>query len=94
MARIITREHALKIASKLGAEVEARGKHDMAYVRHEGKLIASFGIRRCSQKDKGHDYISKALSIGPHDARLLAQCPLLREDWINILKDKRLLKSD
>ncbi|MBI3852396.1 MAG: hypothetical protein HY298_19240 [Verrucomicrobia bacterium] len=92
MARIITKESALKIAKKLEAEIETGGKaHDMAYVYHEGKMIANFGIRRGSQKDKGHDHIPRDLHVGPHDARMLAQCPLTRAGWLDILGEKGLL---
>ena len=89
MARIITKELALRIAKKLKADVEPAGKaHDMAYVYHEGRMIASFGIRRGSEKDKGHDHVSKDLHVGPHDARMLANCPLSREEWIEIMRSK------
>jgi hypothetical protein len=88
MKRIITHEHALRIANKLKAVMERGTKHDMAYIYYGGVEIASFGIRRGSEKDKGHDHISKALYVGPHDAKLLAQCPLLLEDWLEILRKK------
>jgi len=92
MSRIITKEHADKIAKKLKAKISASGKaHDIAAIYEDGKLIASFGIRRGSEKDKGHDHISSDLHVGPHDAKKLAQCPLSREQWIQILKDKSLV---
>ena len=87
--RIITKELALKIAEKLEAEIsDSTGGHTRASVFHEGRLIASFGIRRGSEKDKGHDFIHSQLYIGPHDAKMLAQCPLTREGWIKKLRDK------
>lgn len=44
----ITKELAIKIAKKLGAEIQNRGgAHDLAKVYYKGKLIAHFGIRRC-----------------------------------------------
>jgi hypothetical protein len=89
MARIVTKELALKIAKKLEAELsEITGGHTKASIFYEGKLIASFGIRRGSEKDKGHDFIQRQLYIGPHDAKLLAQCPLTRDGWIKKIRDK------
>jgi len=90
--RIITKEHALSIAKKLKAEICQRGNrpHDIAMVFHEGRCIATLGIRRGSQKDLGHDHIPRDLHLGPHKARLLAQCPLSRDGWIEIMKQKAL----
>jgi hypothetical protein len=58
---------------------------------HEGKLIAHFGMRRGSEKDKGHDHIIKDLHLNPHKARLLAQCPLSKEQWLEILRVKGII---
>ena len=92
MSRIITKEHALKIARKLGSRISTRESkaHDIATIFEGEQLIGQFGIRRGSEKDKGHDHISKDLHLGPHKARLLAQCPLTREQWIEIMREKGL----
>jgi hypothetical protein len=91
--RVITKEHALKIVKKLEAQVVSRDKkaHDIAMVFHSGRCIATFGIRRGSEKDLGHDHISRDLHLGPHKARLLAQCPLTRDKWVQIMKEKGLI---
>jgi hypothetical protein len=91
--RIITKEHALRIVRKLEAQVFSRDKkaHDIAMVFHNGKCIAQFGVRRGSEKDLGHDHISRDLHLGPHKARLLAQCPLTRDQWIQIMREKGLI---
>ena len=73
--------------------MERGAKHDMAYVSYKGIEIASFGIRRGSSKDQGHDHVSKALHVGPRDARLLAQCPLSRKGWLEILEKKGLVEG-
>ncbi len=88
MARIITKELALKIAKKLDAQIVKEGAHDIAQVFHEGRLVAQFGIRRGSEKDKGHDHIPRDLHLGPGRARLLGQCPMKREDWIHEMIDQ------
>jgi hypothetical protein len=89
----LTKEHALRIAKKLGATITGgAGKaHDLALIYHEGRLIAHFGIRRGSRKDLGHDHIPAQLYIRAGQARLLAQCPLSRKDWLTILEGKGLL---
>jgi hypothetical protein len=86
---VITKELADNIAKKLKAKVQKQGKkHDIFTVYHEGKMVAHFGIRRGARKDLGHDYIPNQIFLRPRDARLLGQCPLSREDWVNILKEK------
>ena len=93
MARIITKELAIKIAKKLKAEVITESTaHDMAYVHHEGRLVASFGIRRAANKDKGHDHVPQAIHLGPHQARLLGQCPMSRNEWIRLMIDKGIIE--
>lgn len=84
----ITKELALQIAKKLKAKIVKRKAHDIAVVEHEGKMIAQFGIRRGSRKDLGHDHIPGQIYVGPKDAKLLGECPLKREDWIEIIADK------
>jgi hypothetical protein len=72
MARIITKEHAIKIAKKLKASILEEKAHSFAEIFEEGKLIARFRIRRGSEKDKGHDHVQKDLHVNGHRARLLA----------------------
>ncbi len=94
MARIITKELADKIAKKLKAAFFSSGAHDIACVFHNDKIIASFGIRRGSEKDKGHDHIPRDLHIGPNKARLLGQCPMSRDEWISIMRAKGLIDDE
>ena len=87
---IITKELALEIAKKLKAEITTRKNkpHDIAVIYHRGKLVAHFGIRRGSRKDLSHDHIPSQIHLGPHDARLLGQCPMSRSDWLEKLISK------
>lgn len=83
MARIITKELATSIARVLGAEVRSTGKgHDIALIRHEGRVVATFGIRRGSGRDAGHDHVPLQIFLSPHNARRLAQCPMSREECL------------
>jgi hypothetical protein len=85
---IITKELALKIAEKLEAEIVRKGPHDIALVRHAGRLVAQFGIRHGSRKDAGHDFIPGAIYVRPHEALLLGQCPMSRQQWIERMIEK------
>ena len=80
----ITKELALKIAKKLDAvnESDPGDEHDNYNVYHDGRLVVSFGIRRSSQKDKGHDHIPGELQVGPNFAKQLAQCTKSKRDYL------------
>jgi len=86
--RIITKELAEKIAKKLEAVIRKDGPHDVAEIWIAGKLIVSFGIRRGSEKDLGHDYIPAAIFLNAFKAKLLAQCPMSKQQWISALQVK------
>jgi hypothetical protein len=90
---IITKELALRIVKKLGAQINERPNrpHDLASVFEGDKLVATFGIRHGSNKDQGHDHIPDKLYIRPREARLLGQCPLSRAEWVNIVTKKGLI---
>jgi hypothetical protein len=93
MARIITKELALKIVKKLKATlIKTRSKRHDEYVVHEhGQQVAILSIRRSSEKDKGHDYLSRDLHVSSRQAKELGQCPWSREDYIDCLREKEIL---
>lgn len=90
---IITKELALRIVKKLKAEIIVRSNrpHDLAKVYEKDKVVATFGLRRGSSKNLGHDHIPEALYIRPREAKLLGQCPLSRDEWVAILAKKGLV---
>lgn len=95
MARIITKELAEKIVHKLAAKKSpSRGRntsHDLYDFEHDGVLIAQLSIRRGSDKDKGHDHLSKDLYLTSGQAKRLGQCPLSLAEYLEILREKGLL---
>jgi hypothetical protein len=94
MARIITKELALKILAKLNAVMVRAGKaHDDYSVEHEGVVVAITSLRRGSGKDLGHDHMPRDLHIGPSKAKLLGQCPLSRDEYIDLLRAKGLVQD-
>ncbi|HEV2803359.1 MAG TPA: hypothetical protein VGW57_00375 [Chthoniobacterales bacterium] len=91
MRRIITKQHARDIADKLKAVLQTSKKqrpHDLYTVYEDGILVATFGIRRGSNNEAGHDHLPKQLFVGPRDAKDLAQCPMSREQYIRKLRQK------
>jgi hypothetical protein len=95
MATIITKELAERIATKLQAVFNAKKNrpHDLYSIYHEGRLIAHFSVRRSSKKDQGHDHVPGQIRVSPNQARLLGQCPMSREEWIEEMKRKGVISS-
>lgn len=95
MARQITKELAVKIVNKLEAQLlSSSGAHDVYGIFHHDQLIASFGVRRGSEKDKGHDHIQSPIFVNSHFAKLLGQCPKSRADWLNELRKEGIIDDD
>jgi hypothetical protein len=96
MSRQITKELAEKIATKLGA-VLMPGKnhaHDLMGVYHNDSLITQFGIRRGSEKDKGHDHVQRDLRVSTRFAKELGTCTKSRDQWIKEMQDKGIIPND
>src|SRR5271163_2292145 len=96
MARIITKELAIKIAKKLGAQkvVKKNRPHDNYLVFQDGLLVARFSIRRGSEKDKGHDHIPAEIHLSAHDAKLFAQCAHAYDYWVEEMRIKGIIPRE
>jgi hypothetical protein len=90
MARIITKELAIKIRDKLDAQniTPKNAVHDIYGVYHNNQLVAQFGIRRGSNKEAGHDHVQKELNVSTNFAKQLAICTKQRDDY---LRERNLL---
>lgn len=90
MARIITKELAIKIISKLKAtEIHSGGAHDQYQITDDhGRVVAITSIRHGSNKEAGHDHMPNDLHLGPSKARSLAQCGVSRKQYIAILQEQ------
>lgn len=84
-SKIYGRE-AQNIAKKLGCKVTEGANHTRVEVRHNGLLIADFGISRDRKKGNGH--IPKQLFISQTEAYNLATCTLSQAEYVNILIKK------
>ena len=93
MATIITKDLAESIAHKLQAVCSTKKNrpHDLYVVYHAGHRIAQFGIRRSSKRNQGHDHIPGAIHVTPNQTRLLGQCPMSREEWVEKMIEKNVI---
>jgi len=88
----LDKSHALRIAKKLKAVIDKRGKaHDLALIYHGGALVAFFGIRRGSRKSLGHGHIPADLHVSAREAMELARCPMSRDDWVRKMTELGLI---
>ena len=86
----IQRRAAREIAEKLEADVElGKGDHDTAYVRVDGRIVASFGIRRA--RKSGHFHIPRQNYVSETQAMRLASCEMTYDDYVDVLRKKNLL---
>ena len=82
----LKRREALKIARKLGAETKVNTNHDLILVRFEGKLVATFCIRRGTHS--GHGHIPSQLFVPESIAMRLAACTLSKDEYFEMIADK------
>jgi len=95
VSRQITKELAEKIAAKLGAVLlSGKRAHDLMGVYHNDILITQFGIRRGSEKDKGHDHVQKDLKVSTRFAKELGICTKSREHWVKEMQAKGIIPND
>ena len=88
----VTREHADRIVRTLNAAVDrGRGAHDLASVYCQDHLVVQFGIRRSSRKDTGHGHLPEDLHLSPHHTLRLANCPMSYEEWVERMKQKKVI---
>lgn len=90
MARIITKELALKTIKKLKAtKIASGGAHDHYQITDDyDRVVALTSIRHGSNKEAGHDHMPDDLHLGPSKARSLAQCGVSRKQFIAILQEQ------
>jgi len=89
---MLTAEDAQTIADKLGIQPREKRNHVRVAVHVEGTYIGSYGISRGS-KELPHDYIPKQIGITSREARDLSRCPLSRDGYIELLRQRGRLDS-
>ena len=77
-----------EIVKKLSTEVtNKKSGHDLVKVFDGNRIVARFGMRRSSKKDKGHDHIPRELGCTTRFCKDLAQCTRTAEDYIALIRD-------
>ncbi len=84
---------AQAIINKLKIEHRHK-KHNYGLLRYKGKPILSvyFSHGRGDMPGKVPDKFRQSLKINENDFKNLKNCPLSREDYIEILKEKGLIR--
>jgi hypothetical protein len=85
-----TQDDAEVIAEKLGCVPDERKGHKYYELYVQGKLITMFGVRRAS-KETGHGHLPKALHITQKQCRDLSDCPLSKDAYLQIMREKGFL---
>ena len=90
---MFTQEDAEAIAKKLDcASYEGRA-HKYYELFINDRLITRFGVRRAS-REKGHWHLPRELHLTQKQCRDLSVCPLTKEEYLELLKEKGLLPSE
>ena len=87
---MLTQDDAEAIADKLGCTSHEGRRHKHYELFVDDKLITSFGVCRAS-KDKGHGHLPHQLYITQKQCRDLSKCPLSKEAYFQILREKNYL---
>jgi hypothetical protein len=87
---LLTQDDAEAIADKLDCTPYEGRSHRYYRLFVDQKLVARFGVRRAS-KEKGHGHLPRDLHITQKQCRELSECPLTKEGYLQILRDKNLL---
>jgi len=85
--RTLTSKEAEQIAAKLEAEIKEGRGHARALIRWQGRIVASYGIRRGS-RETSHDYVPKQIFLTFRETLDLARCPLTKEGYFEILRQR------
>lgn len=87
---MLTQDDAEAIANKLGCTSEEGRSHKYYELFLDNKLVTRFGVRRAS-KEKGQGHLPRELHITQKQCRDLSKCPLSKDEYLQILREKNLL---
>lgn len=88
----VKKDEARSVFNKLQIEYRSES-HNYGWLRYEGKPILPvyFSHGKGDMPAKVGDKFRQSLKINEEQFRALRDCPLTREDYINILKSKGLV---
>ena len=87
---MLTQDDAEAIAGKLGCAPYEGRSHKRHELFVDDRLITRFGVRRAS-KEKGHGHLPRELHITQKQCKDLSKCPLSKEEYFHILREKNYL---
>lgn len=79
-----------RVYRKLGMDV-GETHHKMAYFRYNGKTIIKTRLSQGSGDAKAKNEIRQDFKLNEERFRDLVNCPLSKEEYIVILKDKKII---
>ena len=85
---MFNKDDAEAIATKWGASVVPKQKHDIVQFWYQNKLVGWYGIRRGSRRDASHDYVPEQMKLSPRQCRDFKDCTKNRNDIISIWREK------
>jgi hypothetical protein len=85
--RTLTSKEAEEIATKLNAEIQEGRGHKRVLIRWQGRVVASYGIRRGS-RETSHDYIPRQIFLTFRETLDLARCPLSSSQYFELLRSR------
>lgn len=87
---MLTQDDAEAIAKKLDCTPDEGRSHKYYELFADDKLITRFGVRRAS-REKGHGHLPHELHITQKQCKDLSKCPLSKEEYFHILREKNYL---
>ena len=85
----MTKRQVRQITTKLRAECKEGASHTKVRVRFEGRIVASFNIRRGSHAE--HSFVPSQLHLSRTDAVKLARCDMTANEYFCLLRETGLL---
>ena len=90
----LNKDDALTVVRKLRAEKREgrrRSPHEMYAVYHGELQVATFGVSRSPNRNKGHGHLPLQLRISLAQTAAIAECEWYYDDYIGALREKELL---
>jgi hypothetical protein len=81
----LTQKHAQKIADKLSATITPGRRHEKVRIEYKGQYLGSYGIRR-GGREENHDYIPRQIGVTMRQALDLANCPMSKEEYWQLME--------
>jgi hypothetical protein len=88
----LEQREAVTIAKKIGADLRKDGAHQLATLRHAGKIVLTFGIRHSKKTGQGHLVgENRDLKLNLTRAKALAACTFSKDEYFQVLKERGII---